>query len=183
MKILLVIIALIVIWAVISYNGFVRAENGIEEAFSTMDVYLKKRADLIPNLVEVVKNYAKYESGTLEAVIQARNSALTATSVNDKVAAENEITSGLSKIFALAEAYPDLKANTNFQELMQQLEKIENDIANARKYYNAVVKNFNIKLQSFPSSIIGSIFKYQKKAMFEADDADRDSVKVDFGQN
>ncbi|MBR0374478.1 MAG: LemA family protein [Mogibacterium sp.] len=180
MKILLVIIILLVVWAISSYNGFVRLDNSIEEAFATMDVYLKKRADLIPNLVEIVKGYAKYESGTLDAVIQARNAAQNATSTNDKINYENQVTSGLAKIVALAEAYPDLKANTNFQELMKQLSSIENDVANARKYYNAVVKNYNVKLQSFPSSVIGSIFHYSKKAMFEADDTDRASVMVDF---
>ena len=143
---LLLIILLIVVWAVVSYNGFVRLDNSVEEAFSTMDVYLKKRSDLIPNLVEVVKGYTDYESSTLQAVIAARNSVINAGTTNAKIEGENALTGSLRQLFALAESYPDLKANSNYQELMQQLQKIEEDIANARKYYNAVVKNYNIKL-------------------------------------
>lgn len=180
MIIFLIIVLAIVVWGISSYNGFVKGENGVEEAFSTMDVYLKKRADLVPNLIETVKGYVAHESGTLEAVINARNAVQSATTTNEKIDSENQLTGALRQVFALAEAYPDLKANENFRDLMAQMETIETDIAQARKYYNAVVKKFNIRLQAFPSSIIGSIFHYTKKAMYEADDSDRESVKVDF---
>lgn len=182
MIIFLIIIALIIIYLISTYNGFVKLQNGCEEAFATMDVYLKKRYDLIPNLVETVKGYAKHESETLQAVINARNAAGAATSVNDKIASDNQLTGTLKSLFAIAEAYPELKANTNYQELMGQLERIEGEIASARKYYNAMVKKFNIKLQAFPSSIIGSMLHYEKKAMYEVNtDAEREAVKVDFG--
>ncbi|MBQ6622227.1 MAG: LemA family protein [Mogibacterium sp.] len=178
---ILIIVILVAVWGVSAYNGFVKADNNVEEAYSTMEVYLKKRYDLIPNLVETVKGYAKHESETLTKVIEARNAVGTATTTNAKVVSEAKLTDTLNSLFAIAEAYPDLKANANFQELMGQLERVELDIANARKYYNACVKNFNIKLQAFPSSIIGSLFHYEKKAMFEvADAAERENVKVSF---
>lgn len=180
--VLLIIVVLVAVWGIACYNGFVKGENGIEEAFATMDVYLKKRTDLIPNLVETVKGYAAHEAGTLEAVVAARNSIRDAATTNEKIAGENQLTSALKNIFALAESYPDLKANSNFRELMEQLERIETDIAQSRKYYNAVVKNFNIRLQAFPSSIIGSMFHYTKKAMFEAEDGERGSVSVSFSE-
>ena len=158
--IVLGIVILLGIIFVVMYNGFIRLHNNCDEAFATMDVYLKKRYDLIPNLVETVKGYATHESQTLEKVIAART---------------------LKSLFALAESYPDLKANQNFLELSDQLRAVEEDIANSRKYYNAVVKQFNTKCEVFPSNLIASIFHFEKKPMFEVGAAEeRENVKVSF---
>ena len=179
--VILAVIALIAIWGVSMYNGFVRLRNMVEEAFSTMDVYLKKRYDLIPNLVETVKGYAKHESATLEKVVQARNMAAGANTIEGKIQGENMLQGTLKSLFAIAEAYPDLKANTNFIDLQSQLQRIEDEIANSRKYYNAVVKELNTKVESFPSNIIAGIFQFGRKTMFEvADQAERENVKVQF---
>ncbi len=176
-----VIVVVVILWFVSAYNGFVKANNNCEEAFSTMDVYMKKRYDLIPNLVETVKGYAKHESETLEKVIGARNMAQSAETIEEKAQAENVLTGTLKTLFAVAEAYPDLKANTNFLDLQSQLKRIEDEIANSRKYYNAVVKQFNNKCQMFPSSIIAGIFHFTKKAMFEINaPEERENVKVSF---
>lgn len=182
--VLLVLVAIaagVVIWFVSGYNGFIKMKNAVEEAFSTMDVYLKKRYDLIPNLVETVKGYATHEAGTFEKVVQARNMAQSATTIEDKIKGENMLTGTLKSLFALAEAYPDLKANTNFMDLQAQLQKVEEDIANARKFYNAVVREFNTKVESFPDNIIAGIFKFVRKPMFEVnEESERDNVKVQF---
>jgi len=175
------IIGLLAIWLISGYNGFIKLRNGVEEAFSTMDVYLKKRYDLIPNLVETVKGYATHEAGTFEKVVQARNFAQSATTIEDKIAGENMLTGTLKSLFAIAEAYPDLKANTNFLDLQMQLQKLEEDIANARKYYNAVVREFNTMVESFPSNLIAGFFKFIRKPMFEVnEETERDNVKVQF---
>ncbi len=178
---LIVVLAVVAIWGVSAYNGFVRMRNGVEEAFSTMDVYMKKRYDLIPNLVETVKGYAAHEQGTFEKVVQARNVAQNATTVEDKMAAENMLTGTLRSLFALAEAYPDLKANANFMDLQNQLQMVEVDIANSRKYYNATVKDYNTKTEQFPSNIIANMFNFQRKTMFELEnESERQNVKVEF---
>lgn len=175
-----VIIAVIVLWAVMTYNGLVGLRNQCEEAFSTMDVYLKKRFDLIPNLVETVKGYAKHEAETLQQVIAARNAGGT-TSMEQRMKDENQISGALRQIFALSESYPDLKANTNFIDLQNQLKAVEEDIANARKYYNAVVKQYNDKCMMVPSNIIANLAHFEKKPMFEVDSAEeRKNVKVQF---
>ena len=175
------VIAIIVIWIIISYNGFVKLKNAIEEAFSTMDVYLKKRYDLIPNLVETVKGYAKHEKETLESVIQARNIAAGAKNIEEKLAGENMLSGTLKSLFAVAESYPDLKANTNFMDLQNQLKVLEDEIASSRKYYNAVVKTYNTKREIFPSVIIASIFRFEKKPLFEvSSEQERENVKVQF---
>ena len=174
------VIALLVIYVLVTYNGFVRIKNRVEEAFSTMDVYLKKRWDLIPNIVETVKGYAKHEKETLSEVIELRNSSYDKMSSNEKVDVNNKLTQGLSKLMAIAEAYPDLKANTNFQELQKELSKIEEDIANARKYYNGAVKTLNNKVQMFPSNIFAGIFGFKEQEMFEAAEEERKNVKVQF---
>ena len=179
--IILGIIAILLIWGISSYNGFVSLKNRIEEAFSTMDVYLKKRYDLIPNLVETVKGYAKHESQTLENVIQARNMASSATSTEGRIQGENMLNGTLKTLFAVAENYPDLKANANFMDLQKQLRSLEDEIASSRKYYNAVVKTFNIKLESFPSNLIAGIFNFTKKPMFEVgSEQERENVHVSF---
>ena len=181
MIIALIVIAVIVIAVIVMYDGFIKLKNNCEEAFATMDVYLKKRYDLIPNLVETVKGYAAHEKETLTKVIEARNMAQGAATVEEKIAGENQLQGTLKSLFAIAENYPDLKANQNFLDLQNQLKKVEEDIANSRKYYNAVVKQFNVKCEAFPSNIIAGIFKFEKKAMFEVDSAEeRQNVKVSF---
>lgn len=179
--VIIAIIGILVIWVISAYNGFVRLRNMVEEAFSTMDVYLKKRYDLIPNLVETVKGYAAHEAGTLEKVVQARNFAAGASTVEDKIKGENMLQGTLKSLFAIAEAYPDLKANTNFMDLQAQLQRIEDEIANSRKYYNGIVKEFNTKTEMFPSNIVAGIFNFVRKPLFEVnDEAERESVKVKF---
>lgn len=179
--IILVIIAIIVIWAVSGYNGFVKGKNNVDEAFSTMDVYLKKRFDLIPNLVETVKGYAAHEKETLQAVVAARSQVQSAGTDAERLEAENALTGTLRSLFAVAEAYPDLKANANFLDLQNQLKSVEDDIANSRKYYNGCVKAFNNRCQMFPSSIIAGIFHFEPRTMFEvSSEEERENVKVEF---
>lgn len=178
--VILGIIVILVFWAIAAYNALIRMRNMVEEGFATMDVYLKKRFDLIPNLVETVKGYAKHEKETLENVISARNMAGQAKTTEERLNAENMLTGMLRTLFAVAEAYPDLKANTNFLDLQRELSGIEGEIANSRKYYNAVVKEYNIKRETFPSSIIAGMFHFEKKPMFEAAESDRQNVKVQF---
>lgn len=179
-----IIIAIIIVLAIAfvgMYNSFIKLKNSCEEAFSTMDVYMKKRFDLIPNLVETVKGYAAHEKETLEKVMAARNGVQSAATVEEKMAQENVLTGTLKSLFAVAEAYPDLKANTNFLDLQDQLKSVEEDIANSRKYYNAVVKQFNTKCEMFPSNIIASMFHFERKPMFEVDSAEeRKNVEVKF---
>lgn len=175
------IVLLIIFWFIGTYNSLIRLRNKCEEGFSTMDVYLKKRFDLIPNLVETVKGYAKHESETLEKVIAARNMVNSASTVEERVQSENMLTGTLKSLFAVAEAYPDLKANTNFMDLQGQLQGIEADIANSRKYYNAVVLQYNNKRETVPSNIVAGMFGFKKETMFEAAEAEREAVKVDFG--
>ncbi len=176
-----VIVAVLVIYVISGYNGFVKLKNKCEEAFATMDIYLKKRYDLIPNLVETVKGYAAHEKETLERVIAARNMAQGATTIEDKIAGETALQGTLKSLFAIAEGYPDLKANTNFLDLQNQLKAVEDDIANSRKYYNAVIKEFNTKCEMFPSNIIASIFHFERKPMFEVESAEeRQNVQVKF---
>lgn len=178
---ILAVIAIGAIWVISAYNGFIRLRNMVEEAFATMDVYLKKRYDLIPNLVETVKGYASHEKTTLENVVKARNMAADAKTIEGKIQGENMLQSTLRSLFAIAEAYPDLKANQNFLDLQTQLQRIEDEIANSRKYYNAIVKEFNTKTETFPSNIIAGIFNFTRKTMFEVnDEAERESVKVQF---
>ncbi|QRN84636.1 LemA family protein [Clostridia bacterium] len=163
-----------------AYNGFVKLRNMKDEAFATMDVYLKKRYDLIPNLVETVKGYASHEKDTLEKVIAARNMAASATSVEDKMAGENALQGTLKTLFAVAESYPDLKANQNFMDLQKQLQSLEGEIAQSRKYYNGVVKEYNTKTEVFPSNIIAGIFGFMKAPYFEIEEGERENVKVSF---
>ncbi|MGN1333802.1 MAG: LemA family protein [Anaerovoracaceae bacterium] len=179
--IIIAVIVIILIVAIGMYNSFIKLRNSCEEAFSTMDVYMKKRFDLIPNLVETVKGYAAHEKETLQNVISARNNLQNASTTEEKLAGENALQGTLKSLFAVAEAYPDLKANTNFLDLQDQLKMIEEDIANSRKYYNAVVKQFNTKCEMFPSNIIASIFHFEKQPMFEVETAEeRKNVEVKF---
>ena len=175
-----IIVVLIIIF-VVMYNGFIRLKNNCDEAFATMDVYLKKRYDLIPNLVETVKGYAAHEKETLERVVAARNMAQGASTPEEKAAGESMLQGTLKSLFAVAESYPDLKANQNFMDLQGQLKAVEEDIVNSRKYYNAVVKQFNTKCEVFPSNLIAGIFHFEKKPMFEVEaQEERQNVKVSF---
>ena len=177
--IIIAIIVLIVIYALALYNSFVKLNNKVKEAFSTMDVYLKKRWDLIPNIVETVKGYDKHEKDTLKEVVELRNSAYDKMSDEEKIKINKELSSSMNKIMALAEAYPDLKANENFKDLSKQLTKVEDDIANSRKYYNGVVRIYNNKVEMFPSNIFAGLFGYKSKSMFEASANERENVKVE----
>ena len=173
--------ALIGLYIASTYNSLVKKRNTVEEAFSTMDVYLKKRWDLIPNIVASVKGYAKHEAETLEKVIAARNVGYSKLTTDQKLEANAELTRGLASLNVVAERYPDLKANANFIDLSNQLKKTEEDIANARKYYNAVVKQFNNQVDMFPSSIVAGMFRFERKQMFIVDDeTERQAVKVEF---
>lgn len=177
--IIIAIIVLIVIYALALYNSFVKLNNKLKEAFSTMDVYLKKRWDLIPNIVETVKGYAKHEKDTLKEVVELRNSSYDKMSDEEKIKTNEQLSSGINKIMALAEAYPDLKANENFKDLSKQLTKLEDDIANSRKYYNGIVRIYNNKVEMFPSNIFAGLFGYKAKAMFEVSANERENVKVE----
>lgn len=177
--ILIGIIILLLIYGFTTYNSFVKLSNNVKEAFATMDVYLKKRRDLIPNIVEAVKGFAKHEKDTLENVVNLRNSDYDKMSLNDKIDTNEKLTAGISKIMALAESYPDLKANQNFLDLSSQLSKVEDDIANSRKYYNAVVRKMNNQVGMFPSNIFANIFSFKEIKMFEATEAERKNVKVE----
>lgn len=179
--VIIVLVALVLLYAVSTYNALIKQRNTVEEAFATMDVYLKKRWDLIPNIVASVKGYAKHEAETLQSVIAARNVRYQDMTIDEKAEADKALTRGLAGINVLAEQYPDLKANENFINLNNQLQKTEEDIANSRKYYNAVVKTFNNKVQMFPSSIIASMFGFKKQQMFVVEnEAERENVKVEF---
>ena len=176
--IILAIIILIIIYAFILYNNFISLDNKVKEAFSTMDVYLKKRWDLIPNLVETVKGYAKYEEETLTRVTKLRNTVYNEMTNDEKIINNEELSSNVSKIMALKEAYPELKANENFIDLSNKLTKIEDDIANARKYYNGTVRIYNNKVQMFPNNIFAKIFNYKTKRMFEASLEDKQNIRI-----
>lgn len=175
------VIILVGIYIGAAYNSLVKLKNTVEEAFATMDVYMKKRWDLIPNIVASVKGYAKHEAETLENVIASRNGRYQDMTAEQKLQANSELSRGLAGFNILAEQYPDLKANQNFLDLSNQLQRAEEDIANARKYYNAVVKNYNNKIEMFPSSIIAKMFKFGKKQMFNIEnEQEKEAVKVEF---
>ncbi len=174
------VVLVIVFYFFITFNKLVKLKNMVKESFATMDVYLKKRWDLIPNIVETVKGYAKHEKDTLKEIVEIRNSVKSYDNLSDeqKLKTNEQITGGITKLMALAEAYPDLKANENFLSLQQSLSKIEDEIAESRKYYNAVVRNYNNKVEMIPSNIVAKILGYKSKAMFEANESERESVKV-----
>ena len=178
--VVLVLLLLIVLFVIISYNSLVKLRNKVRDQFSQIDVQLKKRSDLIPNLVETVKGYAKHESETLENVMKARNTYLSSSSASDKVNASNELTGALSKLFALAESYPDLKANTNFENLQNQLKDVEEKISYARQFYNDTVLMYNNAVEVFPKNIIASMFGFKKESFFKAEEKERENVKVSF---
>lgn len=178
--VLLVLVVALAVWAVAIYNRLVRLAMLADNAWSDVDVQLKRRHDLVPNLVETVKGYAAHERNTLEAVIQARNAALSAPTPEQRIEAENMLTNALRQIFALAEAYPDLKANQNFLALQQELSAIEQDIANARRYYNAVVRDYNTRLASIPDGLIAALVGFRPRTFFVAEDEAREAPQVRF---
>lgn len=179
--VLALLVIIIIAWYISTHNKLVRMKNGVEEAFSTIDIYLKKRFDLIPNIVETVKGYAKHESETYQKITDARASLGSATTPDEKIKADRQMTSAMRSLFAVAENYPQLKANTNFLDLQSQLKSMEGEIAQSRKYYNATVREFNIAIQSFPSSIVARKMKLEKATLYEVDSPEeRQSVKVSF---
>lgn len=176
-----IVLVVLVLVVVSGYNKLVRQRVIIEEAFATMDVYLKKRFDLIPNVVESVKGYAKHEEETLAKVITLRNGSYSSMTAEEKIENSTAISKEIPKIIALAEAYPELKANQNFMELNVQLKRVEEDIANARKYYNGAVRNYNMTVQTIPTNIIASLFHFETKPMFEISNTqERENVQVKF---
>jgi LemA protein len=182
MWIVLGVIVLFVVVVVGMYNGLVRLKVQCDNAWSDIDVQLKRRYDLIPNLVETVKGYAAHEKGTLEGVVAARNQAMTADGPAAKAQAEGVLTSALRQVFALAEAYPQLRAVESFTQLQQTLNQIEDSVQNARRYYNAVVRDFNTKIAVFPSNIIANMFNFKTREFFEISaPAEREVPKVSFG--
>ena len=182
MWILLIIVLVIVAWFALSYNGFVRLVNQTKEAWADIDVQLKRRYDLIPNLVEAVKGYAAHESGVFEKVTEARAKALSAQGPAEKGAAENALSGALKSVFAVAEAYPQLRAVESFTNLQNELSDTENKIQAARRFYNGNVRDLNIKVETFPSNIIAGIFHFAKQEFFQldADSAAREPVAVKF---
>ena len=175
------IIVLIILYILIVNNSIIKYFNRVKEAFSTMDVYLKKRFDLIPNLVETVKSYANYENKTLEDIIKARNSYDNFS--NEKKIEENKkAVNEINRLIALTESYPELKSNENFIKLSDQLTSIENDIANSRKYYNATVREYNNKIGIFPNNIVAKLFNHKEEKMFSVNENERDNVKVNLNK-
>ena len=169
--------AVFVIYIISIYNGLVVARQRVKEAWSTIDTQLKRRYDLIPNLLETVKGYAKHESATLQAVIEARNSAMKVTDTAQKGKAEETLSGTLKSIFALGESYPDLKANTNFLELQRELTDTEDKIQATRQFYNTVVLTLNTKIEMFPSNIFANLFHFQKAQFFEMDEVEAKAAK------
>jgi len=169
-----------VLFLIGTYNGLVVLKARIQEALSGIDVQLKRRADLIPNLVETVKGYAKHEKGVFENVTKARSSLMGATSLQEKAEANNQLSGALKSLFAVAEAYPDLKASSNFQDLQRQLEDTEDKVAYSRQFYNANVLEYNTRIMVFPSNIIASMFAFVKADFFAANEEERKNVSVKF---
>jgi len=180
--ILLAVVVILVLWAIFAYNGFVQLIARSKEAWADIDVQLKRRYDLIPNLVEAVKGYATHEREVFENVTKARTAAMGAGGVAEKAQAENMLAGALKSLFAVSEAYPDLKANQNFLDLQRELSDTENKIQAARRFYNANVRDLNIKIASFPSNIIAGMFKFSSREFFELEEGAeaKEPVKVNF---
>lgn len=180
--IIIAVLAVIVLWIIAAYNGFIRLVNRTKEAWADIDVQLKRRYDLIPNLVETVKGYAKHESSAFENVTKARAQAMGASSLAEKGAAENMLTGALKSVFAISEAYPELKANQNFLALQAELSDTENKIQAARRFYNGNVRDLNTAIESFPGNVIAGMFHFSKQEFFELDDnaAAKEPVAVKF---
>jgi LemA protein len=183
MEIIIAIVIIIIILAAsaaVTYNSFVKLRNQIEEAFSTMDIYLKKRYEMIPNLVEIVKQYSLHEKETLEQIVQARSMAINSRSLEERGQNENMLSGALKSLFAISESYPQLKANENYLDLQNQLVVLEDDISHSRKYYNGVVKAMNNKVEIFPSNLYAKIFGFNRYPYFMADEYERQNVEIRF---
>ncbi len=178
--IILGLIILIVGWLLLTYNGLVSLRNRVKEAWSEIDVQLKRRSSLIPNLVETVKGYAKHEKSVFENVTKARSALISAGSLSDKAKANDQLSGALKSLFAVAEAYPELKASENFKELQEELSDTETKVAASRQFYNTNVLDLNNTLEQFPSSIIGNMFGFQKEAFFEATEEEKKDIEVKF---
>ena len=174
------VVLLLVIFVIVNYNALVKLRNVVQDQWSQIDVLLKRRADLIPNLIETVKGYTKHESETLEAVITARNKAVNAKNQDEEINANQELNGALRKLFALAESYPDLKANTNFLDLQNNLTETEDKISYARQFYNDSVLKYKNKIEVFPSNIIASLFGFKPIAFFEVNEDERKTPTVKF---
>jgi LemA protein len=178
-----VVVGAVAVYAISQYNGLVRLRNGSEGAWSDIDVQLKRRYELIPNLVETVKGFATHERETFEEVTRARTSAMGAQGVEAQAAAEGGLSRALASLFAVAEAYPELKSNENFLSLQSELSGLEDAIQNARRYYNAIVRDLNTRVEAFPSNLVANVFSFSKKDYFELDaPAERIAPKVSFAE-
>ena len=180
MWVILGIVAVLAIWGVAIYNGLIRLKNRVDEAWSDIDVQLKRRYDLIPNLVNTVKGYAAHEKEVFEKVTEARTKAMGAQSAGDKAQAENALSQTLKSLFAVAEAYPDLKANQNFLELQRELTDTEDKVQASRRFYNGNVRDFNTKIQVFPNNIFAGMMGFSAREFFEAEGSEKEPVKVEF---
>lgn len=176
----LIILGVFVLWVIAIYNGLIRLKNRVDEAWSDIDVQLKRRYDLIPNLINTVKGYATHERELFEKVTEARTRAMGAGSAHDKAEAENMLSGTLKSLFAVAENYPDLKANQNFLELQRELTDTEDKVQAARRFYNGNVRDFNTKIEIFPNNIFAGIMNFAKREFFEANGEEKEPVKVDF---
>lgn len=176
----LAIVIAVVFWLIMVYNGFVIFKNRTKEAWSDIDVQLKRRYDLIPNLVETVKGYAKHEKELFEKVTQARTSAMGAKGIHEKAKAENMLSETLKSLFAVSENYPDLKASVNFLELQRELSDTENKIQAARRFYNTNVRDLNIKIEKFPENMVAKVFNFKQMELFETAESEKQPVKVQF---
>ncbi|MFA7208726.1 MAG: LemA family protein [Parcubacteria group bacterium] len=178
--ILLIILAVIALWVIAVYNGLIKLKNRVDEAWSDIDVQLKRRYDLIPNLINTVKGYAAHEKDVFEKVTEARTRAMGADSAHDKAEAENMLSGTLKTLFAVSENYPDLKANQNFLELQRELTDTEDKIQASRRFYNGNARDFNIKIEVFPNNLIAGMLHFTKREFFEADEAEKENVQVSF---
>lgn len=176
----LIVVAVIALWLIATYNGLIRLKNRVDEAWSDIDVQLKRRYDLIPNLVNTVKGYATHEKELFEKVTEARTRAMNAGSTQDKAEAENMLSGTLKTLFAVSENYPDLKANTNFLELQRELSDTENKIQASRRFFNGNVMEYNTKIQVFPTNLFAGMLNFVKRDFFEIDEAQREPVNVAF---
>lgn len=178
--VVLVVLAALALWAVSVYNRIIQLENRYQNAWSQIDVQLKRRADLVPNLVETVKGYASHERQLFEEIARSREAMMNARGVNESAEAANMMSAALGRLLAVAENYPDLKANQNFAMLQEELAAIENKIAYARQFYNDTVYRYNTKIQSFPGNVLAGIFRFQEREYFQADDESRGPTQVRF---
>lgn len=177
---ILVVILLIVAWLIATYNNLVRLRNKVKDQWSQVDVQLKRRFDLIPNIVETVKGYAKHEKETFEAVVKARNTALSASSKEAEIKAAGELSGALNKLLALTEAYPELKTNENFLSLQSELTQVEEKISFARQFYNDTVMQYKNAIETFPTVLIAGMLGFKEETFFEATDEEKQNVKVQF---